>query len=351
MKKFFVIAAAAVVALASCTKNEVVKISDEISFETMQVSTKGLIYPNNELGTLDVLPADAKFGVFAYVDGVATPLMNDVEIAKIEGAWKANDGNVYIWPSEGMVDFTAYYPSSLAATYNTATAKVSLANVDLGSTIGSQVDPLVAVTNDQDAAVKPHKAVKLVFKHISSLIDLSVVDSTKTPALQNKIVLKKIEVLGVNTKGDYVDGTVTGKGTWTNVSEPATFVNYEGTYAVTTTAAYTNGGQFAAASDGSSAFVVIPEVVTEGAKKIKVTYDIQEFKINGFPFEKKENCVAEIDFYNVVNNNMLQAGKKYIFHIAFSLDGLNNEILFEPVVDGWEVEEHGLFIDAAKEYE
>ena len=38
-------------------------------------------------------------------------------------------------------------------------------------------------------------------------------------------------------------------------------------------------------------------------------------------------------------NNEFACGKRYVYHLGFSLDGVNNEIMFSPTVSGWETED------------
>lgn len=365
MKKIFYIAAAAVVATTACSKIEIAEVaSNEISFKTMAVSTKALILPDENSDQISALPKTEQFGVFAYVDrNYTTPLMGDVTVACDQtGTWKGTGVDAqgapitYIWPSTGNVDFYAYYPASVNGSFNTANEQVSMTGVDLGATIGNQIDPMVAVTKDLLASQKP--TVNLVFKHTASQILVSAYDATTTPALQGKIILKSVKVNNVYTKGDYVDGTTSGKGVWTSLANKADFTVFYGAENLPVGIAnesYLSQGSFTNAIDNNSAFVIIPEDVIAPAvpadpaqvyQTITVTYDVNEFTNGGFKFAKEENKTVTFPINGFVSNDRFKPGVRYIFHLAFTLDKANNEIVFAPQVQGWEQEDvNGILVD------
>ena len=359
MKKLIYFAAA-VVALAACTKSEVINPANApIDFAPNAMGTKALILPDGNAGTTVAFPESESFNVFAFADqdGTATeyatnyknPLMNDVNISHQGGDWKATSGT-YLWPNTGTVDFYAYYPGSVTAVFDTLSSPkgLNLTGISLGSSIGSQIDPLVASTLAQIASSKP--TVSLVFKHITSQIAVTAFDATTTASLQGKISIKSVVFKNMNTSGDYREGTTTGKGEWSNVNATADFTSFSGSEVLTTTESYLSAGSFAAAIDNSAAFVVIPVDITNDAttgQAIEVTYSIASYTINNYTYPATTNKVVTIPLYNKVSANKFQNGKRYVFHIGISLDGANNEIMFSPVVDGWDTEDiSGITIDA-----
>ena len=164
MKKIYIIAAAAL-ALAACSKTEVfAPETSPIDFAPNAMSTKTLVE-----GT--VFP-DESFGVFAYADledgnGIdyANPVMDNVEIKKQGQDWKGvtttAHPNPYMWTPTGFINFYAYYPLSLNASFETSENEqqqhkgLHLTNVDLGATIGAQIDPMVACALGQQSSLKP----------------------------------------------------------------------------------------------------------------------------------------------------------------------------------------------------
>jgi len=355
MKKFYIIAAAAI-ALAACTKNEVIAPeATPINFAPNALLTKALILPDSDSPEQLAFPTTESFNVwgFAALDGstynYTTPLMDDVNISNQGGDWKATTGT-YLWPATGKVDFYAYYPESLNATFvsDSEPKGINLTGVSLGTAIGSQIDPLVAAVLAQNSASKP--TVQLVFKHITSQIAVMAMDATTTESLKNKISIEKVVFKNLKTSGDYTKSTTIGKGAWSNINTKADFVSFEGSEVLQTTESFLSGSTFVSSIDNSAAFVVIPENVVTGTAEdqvVEVSYSIAAYTINGFDYPATPTQTVTIPLYGRVSSNKFQNGKRYVFHIGISLDGANNEIMFSPLVEGWENEDiAGITIDA-----
>ena len=356
MKKVFVLFFAAALALAACSKNEAFRSEPEsISFSPNALTTKALILPDSNSPEQLAFPTTESFNVFGYaaLDGstynYATPIMDDVNISYQGGDWKATTGT-YLWPATGKVDFYAYYPSTLNATFDSATEPkgINITGVSLGTAIGSQIDPLVACVLAQDAPSKP--TVQLVFKHITSQIAVKAFDATTTASLQGKISIEKVTFKNLHTSGDYTKSTTIGKGAWSNVNTLANFVSFQGSEVLGTTESFLSGASFVSSIDNSAAFVVIPDNVVTGTaadQVIEVQYSIAAYTINGFDYPATSTQTVTIPLYARVSGNKFQNGKRYVFHIGISLDGANNEIMFSPLVEGWENEDiSGITIDA-----
>lgn len=355
MKKFYIIAAAAL-ALAACTKNEVIAPeATPINFAPNALLTKALILPDSDSPEQLAFPTTETFNVwgFAALDGstynYTTPLMDDVNISNQGGDWKATTGT-YLWPATGKVDFYAYYPGSLNASFvsDSEPKGINLTGVSLGTAIGSQIDPLVAAVLAQNSASKP--TVQLVFKHITSQIAVMAMDATTTESLKNKISIEKVVFKNLKTSGDYTKSTTIGKGAWSNINTKADFVSFEGSEVLATTESFLSGSTFVSSIDNSAAFVVIPENVVTGTAEdqvVEVSYSIAAYTINGFDYPATPTQTVTIPLYGRVSSNKFQNGKRYVFHIGISLDGANNEIMFSPLVEGWENEDiAGITIDA-----
>ena len=356
MKKILVIAAAAL-AFAACTKSEVfAPAAAEIDFTPNALTTKGLILPDGNSPDQTAFPTTESFNVFAFADlddgngyNYTTPLMNDVNISNQGGDWKATTGT-YLWPATGTVDFYAYHPESLNATFvSTDEPKgINIAGIELGTIIGSQIDPLVAAVLAQSAPAKPK--VALVFKHIASQIAVTAFDATTTETLKGKISIEKVTFKNLHTSGDYTKSTTLGKGQWSNINTTADFVSFQGSEVLQETESYLSGASFTASIDNSAAFVVIPDNVVTGTaadQVIEVKYSIAAYTINGFDYPATPTQTVNIPIYNRVSANKFQNGKRYVFHLGISLDGANNEIMFSPMVEGWETEDiSGITIDA-----
>ena len=370
MKKFLVIAAAAL-AFAACTKSEVfAPAAGEIDFAPNALSTKALILPDGNAPEQLAFPTTESFNVFAFADLDGTgnqyatnfgqPLMNNVNISYQNGDWKATpvldpatgENKVYLWPATGTVDFYAYYPEALNATFDsTSTPKhIEITDIELGTAVGNQIDPLVASVLGQVAKNKPK--VGLVFKHITSQIAVTAFDATETKSLRGKISIEKVVFKNMKTSGDYTEGTTVGKGAWYNVNHTTDFTSFQGLEVLDTLESYLSAGAFSASIDNSAAFVVVPEdiaavdTLNKTHQAIEVSYRIAAYTINGFNYLATPTQTVSIPLYNRVSANRFQNGKRYIFHLGLSLDGANNEIMFAPKVEGWETEDiTGITVD------
>ena len=366
MKKYLVIAAAAL-ALAACTKSEVfTPETSAIDFSPKTISTKALVtgttFPNQT------------FNVFAFAnlednEGVrynaAQIVMNDVEISMINGDWKAaptaEHPLPWVWTPSGYINFYAYYPSTMTASFDTTANKaqvragLQLEAVDLGAQIGSQIDPLVACALNQRAADKPK--VSLVFKHITSQIAVYAFDATTIESLRGHIILQEVSFENLKKAGSYVEGETTGLGRWTPVAQYQNFTPYKTTSTVTLPAAKDTISTDPLVTkpvekylSEESLFVVIPQTLaaTDSAKMC-VTYKTTAYTVNGYDYPDSDPQTIEIPLYGGILNgeNSLQNGKRYVFHIGITLDKANNEIMFSPSVSDWEaVDVNGITIDA-----
>ena len=359
MKKIFAVAAA-VIAFAACSNIDVVDrpATSPIDFNPNALLTKALILPSSSMPDSLAFPTSETFSVFAFANitgttNYGTPLMNDVEVAYHAttngGDWKSATGT-YLWPATGSVDFYAYHPASLNAAFDSLInpKALEITGIELGTTVGNQIDPLVAATLNQLAASKPK--VSLVFKHITSQIAVAAFDATETASLQGKISIEKVIFKNMKTSGDYTEGTTIGKGAWSNINHITDFTSFSGSEVLATTESYLSAGSFSAAIDNSAAFVVIPENIINdntNGQAIEVTYSIAAYTINGFDYPATPSQTVTIPIYGRVSNEKFENGKRYVFHLGISLDGANNEIMFSPVVEGWNtVDVNGIVVDA-----
>ena len=349
MKKLIILTSA-ILAFAACAKTQFSGEQQSISFEPNALSTKALILPNGNTPNQLEFPAEETFNVFAYADdSYASALMNDVNISKQNGVWKSTDGT-YLWPNTGTVDFYAYYPGNLTAAFvsNAEPKGLSLTGIDLGSTVGSQKDPLVGTSQNQSASAKP--TVSLAFKHIASQIAVTAFDATTAATLQGKIHITRVVFKNVKVSGDYRDGAATtpaniGKGSWSNWGDNTDITLYTGSVllAVPTQqdpAPYLSTTSTSATITNTSAFVVVPAAIVDGnsGASIDVSYSIDAYQLNGYDYAATAEQTVNIPLYSRVSDNQFKNGKRYIFNIGISLDGANNEITFSPLVEGWDTE-------------
>ena len=117
MKRFFICAAAAIVALASCSKTEVVNTSapEEIGFKAVT----GAITKAEQTGTLS-----GDMGVYAFINGEGDVYFENIQFTETDNVWT---GGQY-WPLQSNLDFVVYSPYDNTASYATKKLTVSVSN-------------------------------------------------------------------------------------------------------------------------------------------------------------------------------------------------------------------------------
>lgn len=124
MKRILIFASAAIVALASCAKTEVVykDAPQEIAFKQITgAMTKTLV------------DLDANMGVFAYTVDTPAEYFDNILFANDgSGIWKASPAMFY--PIQGALDFAYYSPHASGWTFNGSTTLKSPALADIKDT-------------------------------------------------------------------------------------------------------------------------------------------------------------------------------------------------------------------------
>lgn len=262
MKKFFIFAAAAVVAMASCTKTEVVETAKDqnaINFAPFfHKATKAVDVTSDNISAFEVT---AMLGADTYFSSVA--------VSKSGSAWTYSP--VQYWPAEGTLDFFAWAP--------TASGSDIVKNAYNNFTITPVADPasqrdfVVARTQGTKEATTGNGAqndVSINFRHAMSQIALKVYNGN--PNLQYDITGWR--VVGVDGCGIYTladastDGT--GKIAYANWSDNTN--DFGGAYTddftltnIKTTAA--QEATAAAAITGSTTMILVPQTGNTKAAK------------------------------------------------------------------------------------
>ena len=130
MKRFFICAATAIVALASCSKTQVVynDAPEEIGFKAVT----GAITKVEQTGTLS-----EDMGVYAFVNGEGDVYFENIQFTETDNVWT---GGQY-WPLQSNLDFVVYSPYDNTASYATKKLTVSVNNAGTGD-ISEQTDYL-----------------------------------------------------------------------------------------------------------------------------------------------------------------------------------------------------------------
>lgn len=262
MKKYFILAAAAVALMASCTKTEVVETvndQDAITFNAFfHKATKAADVTSDNIAAFEVT---AMLGTDTYFSSFA--------VSKNGSAWTYSP--VQYWPATGTLDFFAWAP--------TASGSDIVKNAYNNFTITPVADPasqrdfVVARTQGAKDAASGNNAtngVTINFRHAMSQIALEVYNSN--PNLQYDITGWR--VVGVDGSGVYTladaktDGT--GKIDYANWSNNTN--DFGGAYTddfdlanIKTSAAQANTA--AAAISGASTMILVPQTGNDKAAK------------------------------------------------------------------------------------
>ena len=184
MKRLFILASAAIVALASCTKTEVVynEAPQEIGFKAVT----GAITKAEQSGTLS-----GNMGVFAFLNVGKNPYFENKPFTG-PTTWT---GNQY-WPISSSLDFVVYAP------YGTArydANKLTVEGANNSNTVStSQIDYLYGAEYYDDTDDKGYlkETVSTTLKHALSKLTFAFSGSN--------VKLVSISLVQPTLKGDYV---------------------------------------------------------------------------------------------------------------------------------------------------
>lgn len=285
MKKYFIIAVAALVALASCTKSEIdpsAKADRAINFTTVTgMNTKAPI-----AGTI-YKTTDPHFGIFCYAltngktwaanssDGQL--YMNNVEISynSTDKIWEP--ATTYYWPLSGSLTFVGYSPYGCAGTvaYAPATKVLTVTDFTVNATAASQQDLMWATTNpdltDNQSAYTSESAtstltgVNEVFHHALSQVKFNV---KKAAGLDDYTITVNSITFDAYSKGTL---TVTNDSpVWSAQAKQDGFVfNTTGSNVV----APNNASEFAAFGVAN---MPVPQTLANGVQTFTITYSLQK---------------------------------------------------------------------------
>lgn len=339
MKKFFLLAAMAGVALTGCVKTEsevaVKSDSNRIVFDNPVVSsvTRALIDGTE-------YPTDVPFSVYAQYKNANTGenllYMENVTTRYVTSTPGTNQkswvpvGNYY-WPKQGTLSFAAYSPTAASTVFN----RVSWAD-DSGFTF----DNFNAATNqansydlmysdyvaDQEqgyeADYTKYYGIQLTFRHaLSALVFRAKAADNYTGA---EIKVKTIEVLEAYNQGDLTTNNASNSAGWSDFRDPTT-MEVQNLASAALTTDYVQQGDV---------LLMVPQGFDHnGGVKVKITYTIDT-----------ESAATMTQTHTVALSTLNEAGagasthddwemgKRYIYDITIGLD----RIYFAPTVTDWD---------------
>ena len=369
MKTNQLILAAALVALAACTKDNVVSnnetLDNEIGFTAV---TKKATKANNAIiegttystdNTFQVWGWQSPLGDFSeFTEGAASNFMTNLTISWTKGsdntraeAWR-NSAHYYYWPFTGKIGFLAIHPSTVAPTSTGWDATNDLAKATVNdytiSASNKTTDLMFAEANgsrnasDLDAQGK----LGLVFKHALS----QIVVKAKTDANYSADVqfdLESVQFNNIDLSGDlaYANHDFT----WTDNTAHTENWMYYNTAKTDIQNTYSDADDYIY----GSAILMVPQpaykhvdadpsnsIAEVEGTTLTIGYSMQQkplannAKITGTvtipaPWLKVKEGDTVHD--SAVEFDGWEAGKKYVYTLNFKL----NEILFNPSVTDW----------------
>lgn len=367
MKKYFIIAAAALVAMTGCSKIETApEVQREISFEVANnVRTKatGSVYENGA------------FGTYAWFNNTDVFMVNE-QVDKSGGVWRTVD-NTYYWPKTGSISFISYSPfngtSNTESTVPVITKNsITYTDVTVGTTDLMYADRATCSSNvdevtDSDTADSGFTGVPTVFNHALAKLSFKIkanfieyTDPTTNTKTTWEVTVKSAKIGGFKTKGSLAltlndDGKtwnkpVTNIGTdtdpvnvniWTNASgatdeqELIDATTYPDGVVLTTTA------QDLAAASG----FVLPQQLTADTQKITLDIHIKTNLPNGHSIN--EDFKPTIDLKDISSLQAWQMNQNIVYTInikptakADGSEGHDDDpndviITFDPAVADW----------------
>lgn len=368
MKKILYLAAASLLLLAACTKNDVQPVAgqNEITFLTANYATKAGI-------TGTVFPTTEKFGAYAWTDNTIGAYFMDnetVSFVAADNAWKPS--TTYYWPKNSKVDFVCFYPQPTAG-LTVAANKLTYTGYDVSA---SQKDLMYADkavgydgnTDEISDGTNTYTGVPVIFRHaLAKLkIDLALTYNHKKEAdgtvTDWEVTLNSFKLVGVYKAGDCVlnlsDASATGVVAWTKPTDAA------GNHV------WTNDGTLLAATERVAAkkalvpgtdynmvpeTFVLPQTLAAGQQKIQLNVTIKT-KRNGADFLSEtfditsDLVLASLpawEMNNVINYRISMSPTKGNGNGGNPIDPNNPVdpnnpdlrdvvISFDPAVDGWE---------------
>lgn len=362
MKKFFILAAAALVAIAACSKNEADTAAYEqsrvINFNT--VANKATKAPISGTVYSYDLPS---FGVFAsYLEknktwaankASATRYMDDVEVSfnDTKDIWAP--ASTYYWPLEGSLTFIAYSPKAAAtATFAEATGTLTLSAFTVNTTVADQVDLLYSSVNadrtmnesyyvdggnsKNSETAEGDKGVNIKFKHALAQV---IFKAKAADDVFDAGMSFKIDTLFVNAASTADNMTVVNPAdgdaaatitTWTNPKTNANFVVRADDFPNATVAAGAANFLGKTLSDPiGDALLMIPVTAFAGTDPtVTVKYTLYRLS-DALPMGSKEVTIHFDDIDDTVAD--WQAGKKYVYNLTIDLQ----KIYFNPSITDW----------------
>ena len=357
MKKTVFIAALAVVAMASCTKNELkvpaTGTDAVISFQPVVANATKATY----LTTANMKDKCTSFGVFAWypndggnmqtstTDANATLYMDNVKVTYNSSFDDDTDTGVgtwapatnYYWPKNGKLSFDAYAPASAHAASTPGAGKGTFtSDIQKGLQIAdyivadleNQYDLLYSTraldkTTSHGTTNDTYDGVDIAFNHALAAIEVKAKTADDYGA--DVIQLTGVTIQKAYSKGNFSQGMssplAVSAPVWTDPDNEVNYELFSGTQSLTTTEV---------TSPTIKNAIVLPQSFTHSSNEVSIKVDYQIKGTNGYlpqtqTFDLSDTKVSSID------QTGWDVGKKYTYTLVFTLE----DIHFAPSVENW----------------
>jgi hypothetical protein len=369
MKKIYFLAAIALVAGVSCTKQvPVAQIGQEspLTFSAVTAPNTKTVYGEIPAAydTGESFVAYAGWTADVWTAGTPTEFFNGGtsgkgEICSYNSEWYAwSPANTYYWPKTGYLVFEAYSPSAAAscATHTWADG-FSFTNFTVPATIAAQYDLMYsnrefnkrrsdygttdtshnnAYDNEDDSGNYKYNGVDLMFNHILSSIRFLV--KTKANYSTNAtITLTGLTINNAYSVGDFAEGVSTAAPAASFAKTPAwSGQESEATYTVVSTGTQEviyNGGT-AQPLTGDPDIILLPQSLEHtgvGAHDVTVTVNYTISQHDSADIAQTSTITLKNLTSSSATIDEWELGKRYTYTIVFGLD----EIYFDPAVSAW----------------
>jgi hypothetical protein len=292
--------------------------------------TKGDIYESEDrIATMD---KSRSFGLVGVDFETGTLILDNEAVGTVSGQYQGffDKG---LWDIPTVVSFSAYYPHVANLIYGDeyATYSIPFSNAD------TEAGPLVSKT--VQSALDQLNMVPLEFQHITNDIGFKICDVTVDPALQGLIHLRKVVATKIASAGIFVNGIQAGDGFWHRRGYYRDELVFEGDAKVgigMENEMFIGKNSLVPRMADSYRFYAIPDEIVMGKQCVEVTYDVEEFTLNGFTYSALTNQKANYMLYGILPDNVMAYGRQYTFHLGLDTGKLYKEITFDATVSDWE---------------
>ena len=292
--------------------------------------TKGDIYESEDrIATMD---KSRSFGLVGVDFETGTLVLDNEAVGTVSGQYQGffDKG---LWDIPTVVSFSAYYPHVANLIYGDeyATYSIPFSNAD------TEAGPLVSKT--VQSALDQLNMVPLEFQHITNDIGFKICDVTVDPALQGLIHLRKVVATKIASAGIFVNDIQAGDGFWHRRGYYRDELVFEGDAKVGVgmeNELFIGKSSLVPRMADSYRFYAIPDEIMMGKQCVEVTYDVEEFTLNGFTYSALTNQKANYMLYGILPDNVMAYGRQYTFHLGLDTGKLYKEITFDATVSDWE---------------